>query len=100
MALDDSRIAGSKAVGGDVPCDYAPGGDDRAVTDGHTRADDHTTTEPTVLADGDRVSRLHRSAALHGIEGMSGCVELALRSDAGVCPYGDQSTVQQDAVSI
>ena len=82
MALDDSRIAGSKAGGGDVPCDDTPSGDDRAVTDGHPGADDHTTTEPAVLADGDRVSRLHRSAALHGIEGMSGGVELALRSDA------------------
>lgn len=100
MALDDSRIAGSKAGGGDVPCDDTPSGDDRAVTDGHPGADDHATTEPAVLADGDRVSRLHRSAALHGIKWMSGGVKLALRSDAGVCPYGDQTAVQQDAVGI
>ena len=100
MALDDSRIAGGEAVGGDVPRDDTPGGDDRAVTDGHTGADDHATTEPAVLADGDRVSHLHRSAALHGIKWMSGGVELALRSDASVCTYGDQTAVQQNAVGI
>ena len=100
MALDDSRIAGSKTVRGDVPRDNTPSGDDRAVADGHTRTDDHATTEPAVLTDGDRVSRLHRSAALHGIKGMGGRVELALGPDAGVCPYGDQTAIQQDAVGI
>ena len=100
MALDDSRITGSEAVRGDVPRDDAPGGDDRAVTDGHTGADNHATSEPAVLTNGDRVSRLHRSAALLGIKWMRGGVELALRSHAGVCPYGDQTAVQQDAVGI
>ena len=52
----------SQTVGGDVPCDDAPGSDDRAVSDRHPGADDHATAEPAVLTDGDRVGGLHGTA--------------------------------------
>lgn len=100
MALDDSRIAGGETVGGDVPCDNATGSDDRAVADGHTGTDDHATTEPAVLADGDRVSGLHGTASLLSIHRVGGGIELTLGTDAGVGADSDQTAVQQDAVGI
>ena len=94
------RVAGNYYIIGDVVGDDRTGSDDDAVADSHARTDNHSATEPAVIADTDRESRLYRLTPFDIIVRMVGGQELAVGTDECVCADGDTSAVEKDAVEI
>ena len=93
-------IACCQRIVGDIPCHHTAGGNDAAVPDGHTGADDDSSAQPAVVADGDGVGCLLLFPTGNVIHGMLGGVELAVRPDEGVPSDAYQRTVEKRAVVV
>jgi hypothetical protein len=70
--------------------------DDGVVTNGHAGADDYPATEPVVVADVDRRSRLPLVPAQPRLKRVRGCQELNIGADLDVVADRDRSHVKND----
>ena len=100
LFLYHCRIARCQRIIRNVARDHTAGSDDAAMADGHTRADDDSTAQPTVVADGDGISRLLVLTAKHIVLRMLGRVELAVGTDERVASDAYHATIEKRAVVV
>ena len=70
------------------------------ITDGHTRQDSHTTTNPHIIANGDWFCPLSTAVTLYGVSTMAGCVNAYIRADKAVVTNGDWGFVEYGEVEV
>ena len=93
------RIAYINTVSRDIFGDHRSGSDYRARTNGYSGKQYRSTTDPTIIADGDRFADFDRTA-FPIIQRMMKGINLDCRSDQNMVANSDRCSVQHDAIVI
>lgn len=94
------RIAGNDHIIRDVMRNDRTGANDHTVSDGDTRTNDYSATQPAVIADMNRQPCFYGLTASKIIMRMIRRQQLAVRSDKRVRADGNTSTIQEDPIKI
>ena len=98
--LHHSRVAHSKAVVGNIMHDDGSGTDDATLADGHARQDGDTAAQPSVVANGDRVRRLHGLAPIEIVHGVLGRKQLTVRTNEHMVADGDDGSTEKRTIVV
>ena len=98
--LHHSRVAHSKAVVGNVVHDDGTGANDTTLADGHAGQDGDTAAQPSVVANGDRIGRLHRLAPVEIVHGMLGRKQLTVRTNEHMVADGDDGSTEKRTIVV
>lgn len=96
----NGRIPSGKTVVGDITCYNATGCNDAAVAYGYAGAYDDAATKPAVVADDYVMACFYGFAPLCVVNGVVGCIYLAIRPYLAMASYGDTSTIEHGGAIV
>jgi len=96
---DAAGIAGGEDSGRDLPCDHAPGSNDRFRADLHSRANDRAAANPHIGADFDWFAEFLLATQV-GIHRVRGRINLDCRAEQARVANRHLAYIQYDAVEI
>lgn len=94
------KDTGGQRVVGNVFCHHTSRRDDASVADGHTRTDNHSSSQPAVLADDDGIGRFFFFPAFHVVHRVLGGIEQAVWFNERMLPDADIPGIEHGAVAV